>query len=227
MKVFERIIKEELLLHTNSYLDQRQHGFLSQKSCTTNMVGFCDSLAISLNSQLRTDVIYFDFAKAFDSVNHDIILHKLKHRFNIDGTLLKFLVNYLRDREQRVVIGNKSSSYKSVKSGVPQGSILGPLLFVLFINDLPEGLSPGTGLALYADDTKIWRTILSQDDHILLQKDIDYLHRWAVNNFMRFHPAKCKTLSVRLTEPPLLNILPNIEFIYSLGGAFLDYVSSE
>ena len=82
MKVFERMIQEELLIHTNQYLDPRQHGFLSKKSCSTNMVHFCDELALSLNSNKRSDVVYFDFAKAFDSVNHDIILNKLKYRYN-------------------------------------------------------------------------------------------------------------------------------------------------
>ena len=112
MKVFERIVKDELLKHVGPHLDQRQHGFLGHKSCTTNLVGFCDSLAISLNNQMRSDVVYFDFAKAFDSVNHDIILHKLKHKFNIDGILLKFITNYLKGREQCVVIGNKCSTFK-------------------------------------------------------------------------------------------------------------------
>ena len=104
---------------------------------------------------------------------------------------------------------------------------MGPILFVLFINDLPEGLSTGTDLALYADDTKIWRTINGDEDHYQLQKDIEYLKDWASNNKMRFHPGKCKVLSVSLKEPPLLGILPNIEFFYSLGNVFLDYVLSE
>ena len=227
MKIFERVIKEELLSHTCQYLDERQHGFLSNKSCTTNMVNFCDNLALSLNNDKRSDVVYFDFAKAFDSVNHDLILQKLKYRYKVDGTLLKFVCNYLQGREQCVVLGNQSSSTKPVLSGVPQGSILGPLLFVLFINDLPEGLSPGTELVLYADDTKIWRLIETENDHIILQKDIDYLNNWALANKMNFHPSKCKVLSIRNSPPPLLDILPDVEFHYFLGTSCLDYVELE
>ena len=227
MKIFERILKDKLLMHTSHLLNERQHGFLGNKSCTTNMVGFCDSLALSLNDCSRTDVVYFDFSKAFDSVNHDILLYKLKEFFGIDGRMLKFLTNYLCEREQQVVIGNFTSSRKEVLSGVPQGSILGPILFVLFINDLPNGLSPGTDLALYADDTKIWRKILSESDHEALQDDISYLHNWSINNKMVFHPGKCKVVSVAQRLPPLLGILPDIQYIYYLGENPLDYADSE
>ena len=228
MKTFERIIKDELLKHAHSFIDNRQHGFLSKKSCTTNLVGLCDSLALSLNDNIRTDVIYFDFAKAFDSVNHDIILYKLKIKFNVDGRLLKFIANYLRDRYQRVLIGGKLSSPKCAKSGVPQGSILGPLLFVLFINDLADGLSPGTQLSLYADDTKIWRSIITENDNSCLQKDIDYLYDWSIRNKMKFHPCKCKVLSVTGKMPQsLLSVLPFTRFTYSLGVDMLDCVDEE
>ena len=149
MKTFERILKDELLLRTSHLLDCRQHGFLNFKSCTTNMVNFTDKLVMSINDTqtLSTDVIYFDFSKAFDSVNHDLILHKLKYEYAIDGSLLKFLMNYLGEREQIVVLDGIKSSSKPVLSGVPQGSILGPILFVLFINDLPQGISEDTHLA--------------------------------------------------------------------------------
>ena len=139
------------------------------------MINFTDSLAGSINAAGRSDVIYFDFAKAFDSVNHDVPLHKLKSEYGIDGVMLKFIINYLQGRKQRVVIGGHQSELRSVNFGVPQGSIIGPLLFVLFINDMHKCVSPGTNIALYADDTKIWRKIESPEDHVILQNDINAL----------------------------------------------------
>ena len=228
MKSFERIIRDELYHRCEHLLDGRQHGFLPKRSCTTLMVDYCDSLALSLNKGIDTDVIYFDFAKAFDTVNHDILLHKLKYNFKIDGALLKFLTCYLKDRKQRVVIGNCQSSLLDVKSGVPQGSILGPLLFALFINDLPSGLTAETNLAMYADDTKIWRQILSIRDCYILQNDIDYMQNWAIENKMKFHPNKCKVLQVSLKRcNPLLSSLPFSLFFYTLGECIIDFSTSE
>ena len=223
MKTFEKIIRDELMLRCRHLLDERQHGFLPVKSCNTQMVEFCDSLALSINSGLRTDVIYFDFAKAFDSVNHDIILSKLKFQYNIDGKLLRFIKNYLQGRTQKVVIGNEISSPKNVISGVPQGSIIGPLLFIMFLNDITVGLTPGTNIAMYADDTKIWRSINTENDHIFLQNDVTHLHNWSMRNKMKFHPAKCKVLSVSHLRPSLIGILPEVEFMYYLGNVMIDY----
>ena len=232
MKVFEKIVRDELLSKCRDKLDQRQHGFLPKKSCTTQMVGYIDSLCVSINENIRTDVVYFDFAKAFDSVNHDIILQKLKTNFCIDGTLLKFIMNYLKDRKQRVVIGGSQSHLIEVRSGVPQGSILGPLFFVIFINDMFEQVSDGTDIALYADDTKIWRKIVGWSDHIILQQDIDALQKWAVENKMKFHPDKCKVVSIsnRASEHLIIqmwSMLPFLSFVYTLNGSSLDFSESE
>ena len=229
MKVFEKVIRDELLAKCQSKLNSYQHGFLPHKSCTTQMLIFTDSLSLSMNDNIRADVVYFDFAKAFDSVNHDIILAKLKEQFGIDGVLLKFIVNYLQHRKQCVLVNGSKSGFREVTSGVPQGSILGPLLFVLFINDMSDCISEGTNIALYADDTKIWRKIESWNDHEILQNDINALSRWSVDNNIRFHPHKCKVLSVAPTirNDSIWNLFPFQNFYYNLNGIDLEFVMKE
>ena len=221
MKTYERVIREKLLSICGHLIDDRQHGFMLKKSCCTQLVTFCDSLALSLNKNIQTNVIYFDFQKAFDSVNHDIILTKLKFQYNIDGSLLRFFVNYLKGRNQQVVIGSEKSSTKNVNSGVPQGSIIGPILFILFINDITSQISPGTNIALYADDTKIWREIITGDDHWILQNDINKLLNWAKLNKMKFHPDKSKILAMSNAHDP-----ENL-FIYTLDSKIIDYTPCE
>ena len=179
-KVMERIVYEKILCRTENLIDSRQHGFLRNKSCSTNMISLTESLSVSLLSKVPTDIIYFDFAKAFHSVCHDLILKKLKNQFGIDGRLLKFLKNYLQNCKQRVVLDNHISDTVDVLSGVPQGSIIGPLLFVLFINDIYKNLDKGANVALYADDTKMWRQIDSHRDCEILQKDITALNEWCI-----------------------------------------------
>ena len=184
------------------------------------MIPFVNSLSLNLNYKGQSDVIYFDFANAFDSVNHDIILRKLKNMFNIDGLLLNFVKNYLKDRKQQVTIQNQFSSFAPVISGVPQGSILGPLLFVLFINDLCDVLNPETGIYMYADDTKIWRKIDSESDQQMLQLDINKLYDWSLKNKIRFHPNKCKVLHVTLKHKPCI-------FSYYMNGQILESTANE
>ena len=131
-----------------------------------------------LHKKIGIDVIYFDFAKAFDKVSHDLILNKLKTQYKFDGTLLKFFTEYLRSRKQRVILDNVISECVDVLSGVPQGSILGPLLFVLFINDIYTNIDKDTIIALFEDDTEIWRDINSEADCEILQNDINTLTTW-------------------------------------------------
>ena len=228
MKTFEKILKQEILLRTSHLLDERQHGFLRKKSCSTNLIGFVDNIVMSINDchAMSIDVIYFDFSKAFDSVNHDIILYKLKNIYGIDGRLLKFLKNYLYNREQCVVVDGIKSSLTPVLSGVPQGSIIGPILFVLFINDLPQGIDINSKIALYADDTKLWRTIKSDNDNAQLQKDIEYLHKWSLRNKMNFNLPKCKVVSIK-SKPSPLAMLPFVAYHYYLAENLLEYADSE
>ena len=139
MKVLKRIMHEKLLTRTETKVDPRQHDFLKNKSCNTILLSFTRSVSLSLHDKLGVDVIYFDFSKAFDTVSHDMILNKLETPYNIDGTLLKFFANYLQRRRQKVVLENTESECVDVLSGVPHGSILGPLLLLLFINDICIG----------------------------------------------------------------------------------------
>ena len=141
--------------------------------------------------------------------------------------MLKFIKEYLRGRKQRVFVNGKFSSILDVKSGVPQGSILCPLLFVLFINDIHTKILHNTQIMLYADDTKICRHIRTPADHEILQRDIDALNDWAKLNKMKFHPEKCKILSINNFNQNLLQELPFYCYPYELDNTVLDYTNEE
>ena len=143
--------------------------------------------------------------------------------------MLKFFENYLFDRKQQVVLENEFSDIASVISRVPQGSILGPLLFVLFINDIYHCVDPETNIALYADDTKIWREIMSEIDASVLQNDIHPLNEWCKTNKMKFHPKKCKVLTVNcpISDRFILLNLPFMSVLYKPGHSILDNTECE
>ena len=173
----EGIIRDELYMKCQNCIGDKQYSFLPSRSCVTQMTYVIDDIATTVNRHNDVDIVYFDFAKAFDLVKHDIILKKLKYMYKIYGLMLNFIRAYLQDYHQRVVINGTSSSNLSVTSGEPQGSILGPLLFVLFIEDIYSHVSGGTKIALYADDTKIWRGIETENDCFILNQDIAALHQ--------------------------------------------------
>ena len=161
-KVLERCVLRNIRDHLVVLINNSQHGFIPGKSCTSQLLEVHDYIGSLLDAGKQTDVIYMDMSKAFDKVNHQILIHKLDNCFGISGSLLGWFSSYLLNRRQRVTVLGATSSEKPVMSGVPQGSILGPILFLLYVNDLPDVVN-NAKVASFADDTKLFKCV---DYHI-------------------------------------------------------------
>ena len=183
-----------MVQHLNRFnlISQDQHGFVSGRSCTTQLLEVLDVWTEVLDDGGCVNAIYMDFQKAFDTVPHRRLILKVSAH-GIGGQLLGWLTDFLADRKQRVVVNGTRSSTARVASGVPQGSVLGPLLFLLFINDLPKGIS--NFIKMFADDTKLFSTPRSVDDDSL-QRDLDLLKDWSSKWLMKFHPDKFKVIQL-------------------------------
>ena len=168
-----------------------QHGFRTGRSCLSNLLAFLDKVTRDIEDGKCVDVIYLDFAKAFDKVPHKRLLDKLKCH-GIRGKLWNWISNWLYGRKQRVCIKGYASTWKMVTSGVPQGSVLGPLSFLIFINDLDEGII--NSILKFADDTKIFGPAQCHRDRECLQKDLEKLVSWAEQWQMEFNVDKCKVM---------------------------------
>ena len=193
-KLFEHIICKHILAHLEDHkiLTDLQHGFRSGRSCETQLVTTFQDLAQMHNKKgSQIDIAVLNFSKAFDTVPHDGLFSKLKH-YGIDEKIWLWIYNFLKDRKQSVVVDGKQSSLIDVVSGVPQGTVLGPLLFLLHINDLPSVVS--SKVRLFADDCLIYRNIKNKEDQIALQKDLNLLENWGNTWGMRFNAAKCNIM---------------------------------
>ena len=177
----------------NQMLTPHQHGFCKGKSCLTNLLESLDEWTGAVDRGSGVSVIFLDFKKAFDSVPHHRMMKKLGG-YGICGNLLKWLSNFIQHRLQRVVINGTCSDWISVKSGVPQGSVLGPLLFLLYVNDIPDSIS--CSLKLFADDVKIYMTTQSPSDVVHLQYNLDLLNNWSLKWQLYLNISKCKFLSL-------------------------------
>jgi retron-type reverse transcriptase len=164
-----------------------QHGFVPNKACVTNLFETLDLITDALKRRNSVDLVLLDFAKAFDKVSHAKLIQKLE-AYGINKTLVKLIESFLTGRKQRVVIGDNSSEWEDVTSSVPQGSVLGPLLFTIFINDLPDRVK--NECRLYADDSKLIGVIENEEDVIRIQKDIDSMQSWEKTWQMSFNHDK-------------------------------------
>ena len=194
-KTLEHIVCSELHKHfeNNNVLTNVNHGFRSGFSCETQLTITTDELAKNTERGQQTDVAILDFSKAFDTVPHRKLLHKLQS-YGVRGDLLLWIESFLCDRHMRVVIDGESSSETKVLSGVPQGTVIGPLLILVHINDLPDRVT--SSVRLFADDCLLYRIIKSLKDQEELQKDLKSLEKWADEWGMRFNAKKCYILTI-------------------------------
>ena len=201
-KVLEKAVYISLLSHVRPVLADQQHGFMSGRSCVTNLGSMLRVAWNNISAGSQTDVIYTDFSSAFQSVNHKLLLHKLENSFKINGSALQWLKSYLSGREQRVVVNGHCSAWVPVTSGTPEGGHLSPLLFSCFINDLPTAVQ--SDCMIFADDCKLFRKVDSAADVNELQADIDKLCEWSDKWKLTLNASKCKTLTLTLRTKPVL-----------------------
>jgi hypothetical protein len=194
-KIMEKIIKEEIvkLLEKNQSIRDSQHGFRNKRSCLTNLLTFMEKVAEDLDSGEVVDVVYLDFQKAFDKVPHLRLIAKLEE-IGVKGRVLKWIKEWLQGRKQRVVINGEASEWEDVLSGIPQGSILGPLLFLIYINDIDCGII--SNILKFADDTKIYGKVGTSRGIEELRKDLETLCKWSEKWQMKFNIAKCKVMHI-------------------------------
>ena len=205
-KILEHIISTSIHKHLEKHniLTDRQHGFRSRRSCETSLLTTIHHLTSTLEKNHQIDLLLLDFSKAFDTVPHNRLLHKLDH-YGIRASTHLWITIFLTNRTQEVLVEGCKSDQVHVSSGVPQGTVLGPLLFILYINDTPTHISPGTSLKLFADDAMLYGKINNHTDQDNLQHDLDRLIDWAQSWQMTFNPSKCEIMHITRSKSPIDN----------------------
>ena len=198
-KLMEQFVKKSIVQHMteNNLFCDEQHGFLGGRSCVTNLLETIDVWTEILDRKEAVDVLYLDFRKAFDKVPHKRLIVKLG-MYGIHQETVRWVEDFLTERQQRVIVNSKASDWSKVTSGIPQGSVLGPILFLVYINDLPEELTSDS--SIFADDTKVF-TEVNDENNISLQEDIDKLQQWTNKWQLEFNIDKCAVLHLGSKNP--------------------------
>jgi hypothetical protein len=218
-KVMESVIKDAVMDHLmhNNLISDSQHGFVPGRSCATNLLTFQEVITRCIDEAIPVDVFYLDFAKAFDKVPHGRLIVKLESK-GVTGNVKKWIENWLADRTQRVLVEGEMSDEEAVKSGVPQGTVMGPPLFTVYIDDIDLFVRMAKMFIKFADDGKGMKEIRNRQDAVDLQAALDNLFRWATLWGMKFNIDKCKIMHIGRTNP---------KYDYYINGEKLKVVEEE
>jgi len=228
-KIFDSLVSGKLLKYIIKYILLNQHGFMKDRSTSTNLCTYVSFLVDNVVSGSAVDSIYTDFSRAFDSVNVPLLIRKLKH-YGVRGKLLEWFSSMLTGRTQRVIVNGCLSEIIYVDSGVGQGSHLGPILFLIFINDIGDVIRNAEFL-LFADDLKLYKNISSHEDRLLLQDDLNNVYNWSLLNGLPLNIGKCNSISFgreNLKSDFYVigdNLLKNVNQIKDLGVIIDDKLS--
>ena len=218
-KMMESVLRDAITTHLerNKLIRSSQHGFMKGRSCVTNLLEFLEKATLAADEGKALDLIFLDFAKAFDKVPRERLLKKM-HAHGIRGKLLKWVEDWLTNRSQCVVLNGEFSSWIQVLSGVPQGSVLGPLLFLIFINDIDMAVEGIDIIKKFADDTKVGHVMETEADRVMMQEALDALCKWATTWGMAFNIKKCKVMHLGPKNP---------EHQYQMDGQPLEATEEE
>ena len=216
-KLPEHIIHSHVMKHLelHNVSTDSQHGFRAKRSTETQLIQTIHDISISLDKKETVDMAILDFTKAFDKIPHKRLIHKLNY-YGISGSIATWIYIVLIGRTQQVIVNGATASSTIVTSGVPQGTILGELVFLLYINDLPDNLS--TSVRLFAYDCILYTPIRTQNDSSLLQNDLLKWQKWQDTWLMKFNPGKCYTITLATRTPT-----PNV---YTICGQTLTSVDA-
>ena len=218
-KMLESLLKDAIMEHLlkNELLRSSQHGFMSRRSCLTNLLEFLEEVTKLVDAGHQVDLMYLDFSRAFDKVPHQRLMMKVKS-LGVTGIVAGWIEAWLTGRQQRTVLNGKFSDWEDVTSGVPQGSVLGPCLFVIYINDIEAAIDTVMLVKKFADDTKTCGVADELKDCEALQKQVDKLYKWSVDWQMLFNKDKCKVIHIGTNS---------LKFDYKLGNNSLIKADSE
>ena len=202
LKMLEKIVRDHIVEHMtkNDLFSKKQYGFIKGRSTVLQLLCALEQWTENIEEGKTVDCIYADFKKAFDKVPHKRLMKKVR-AYGIHENICQWIEDFLKDRKQRVTVNGEVSDWETVISGIPQGTVIGPILFVIYINDLPDLIA--STIFLFADDSKIWRGIKDAKDIEILQADLQKMKEWSIKWLLEFHPDKLKHLHIaRDNEDP-------------------------